>query len=159
MSSASRSQRYAWFFGMLVLSLLLDQGTKVWARHDLRFHSIHVVDGYWDFHLAQNTGGAFSFLGDLPHGRAILTGTGLIILVGIFVWMQRSSDRRLLPAAALGLIAGSAIGNLYDRLTLGSVTDFIYWHVHRHSWPIFNIADALLCVGVGLLLLFGSPKK
>lgn len=159
MSSVNRAQRYAWFFAMLVVSLLLDQGTKVWARKALRFHSTTVVKDYFDFHLAQNTGGAFSMLGDLPHGPLILTVSGVLILVAIFVYMHRAADARLVPAAALGLIAGSAIGNLYDRVNMGSVTDFIYWHVHQHSWPIFNIADALLLVGVGLLLLVGTPRK
>ena len=54
---------------------------------------------------------------------------------------------------AYGLVAGGALGNLIDRMHQGAVTDFVRWHVHTHMWPIFNVADAALLVGVGLLFL------
>jgi signal peptidase II len=50
-------------------------------------------------------------------------------------------------------VGGGAIGNLVDRVMYGRVTDFIVWKYHGHEWPAFNIADAALCIGVGLMLL------
>jgi signal peptidase II len=63
----------------------------------------------------------------------------------------------------LALVLGGAIGNLYDRVTLGYVVDFLYFHYQTFYWPAFNVADSAICVGVTLLLLDSfkkdSPKK
>ena len=60
---------------------------------------------------------------------------------------------------AYGLIVGGAVGNLFDRVAFGKVTDFVLWHYHEHFWPIFNVADACLVSGVGLMLLFGFRRR
>jgi signal peptidase II len=54
---------------------------------------------------------------------------------------------------ALGLVGGGALGNVLDRMMYGKVTDFIVWHYKHHEWPAFNVADAALCVGVGLMIV------
>ncbi len=159
MPLAKSTLRYVLFATLLVSSVSCDQGTKTWARRALDGGDIPVVRGFWDFHLAQNSGGAFSLLQDLPGGRWWLTLVGLALLVVIFVWMRRHAAQSWLSSAALGLVAGGAIGNLYDRITHGSVTDFIYWHWHARSWPVFNIADAALLASAVLLLLFGRAAR
>jgi signal peptidase II len=160
MAPAKRTLRYLLFLGLLVSSVSCDQGTKTWARHTLAGREdISVIREYWDFHLAQNTGGAFSMFRDLPGGRYWLTVIGIGLLAIVFVWVRRNVENGWVPSAALGLIAGGAIGNLYDRIVYGSVTDFVYWHWHARSWPIFNVADAMLLIGVGLLLLFGPSTR
>jgi signal peptidase II len=55
-------------------------------------------------------------------------------------------------------VLGGAIGNLYDRVTLGYVVDFLYFHVNTFYWPAFNVADSAICVGVGALLLDSFKK-
>jgi signal peptidase II len=61
----------------------------------------------------------------------------------------------------LALVLGGAIGNLSDRITLGYVVDFLYFHYERLVWPAFNVADSAICVGVGLLFLdsFKKPSE
>ncbi len=153
MPLAKQTLRYLLFVGLLVSSVSCDQGTKVWARHTLSGHADNsVIPCFWEFHLAQNPGCAFSLFRDLPGGRYFLSVVGLVLLVALFVWLRRLSDGRWLPVAALALIAGGAVGNLFDRVAFGRVTDFVFWHWHERPWPVFNIADALLLVG-GLLMV------
>jgi signal peptidase II len=60
---------------------------------------------------------------------------------------------------AYALIVGGATGNLVDRLHEGAVTDFVRWHIHDHMWPVFNVADAVLLVGVIFLIVAGSGTR
>ncbi len=139
------------------LSFLADQITKYWARAALldgdKRTPITVIQNYFDFELSYNPGSAFGMFGSTSGARVFLTVVG-IIAIGMILWMlykAREDQQRL--AVALALIIGGAIGNLYDRILFGEVTDFIVWRINEHRWPTFNIADAVLCVGVGLLFL------
>jgi signal peptidase II len=163
------------FFIVGFLSLAADQASKIWARHTLPVVSvtpglksedcmipyqmaerkcfgkpISVVADFWDWELSMNTGSAFSMFAGK---RAVLTAIGLLACVGMF-WMlhKARSDRKILHWA-LGFVAGGAIGNLFDRIYFGSVTDFISWHYKTHHWPVLNVADVVLVVGVGLMLI------
>jgi signal peptidase II len=159
MALAKTSLRYILFTTLMVLSVSCDQGTKIWARDALPGRSISVIDGYWDFHLAQNPNGAFSLLRNVPGKRVILTVIGLGLLTAMFFWLRKTVHQGTLACVALALLAGGAIGNLSDRIVLGSVTDFVYWHGRTWSWPVFNVADALLLVGIGLMLIGGRAPK
>ena len=81
----------------------------------------------------------------------------------IFLLKKHSQDNQQnekLFCLGLALVLGGAIGNLYDRITLGYVVDFLNFHINNHYWPAFNVADSAICVGVILLLLdsFKKPK-
>jgi signal peptidase II len=73
--------------------------------------------------------------------------------VVVIAYLRKTPVEATRVHIALGLVGGGAIGNLIDRVMYGKVTDFIVWKVGIHEWPAFNIADAALCVGVGLILL------
>jgi signal peptidase II len=92
-------------------------------------------------------------LQDIPGGRVLLTllAVGAFLLVLYYLRKTPIDNTRL--HIALGLVGGGAIGNLVDRVIYGKVTDFVVWKVGVHEWPAFNIADAALCIGVGLMLL------
>lgn len=160
MAIAKQTLRILWFVGVLVLSLSCDQGTKTWARHSLRGHpDIVVIDGYWKFHFTENPAAAFSILRGVPGARVILSVVGIAILGMVFVWARRAAKDSWGQTIALGIIAGSAIGNLYDRIVIGRVTDFVVWHWRdRAQWPVFNVADAGLLIGIALLLLSSSRR-
>jgi signal peptidase II len=163
------------FAVILVATLAVDQGSKVWARtlpvmpsgcaqpEDLvAFHCAGVpqpvVDGFWDWELAYNPGAAFStfasFTG-LTGMKVILSLIAVLALVGITVLALRAAPDERIKRLAYALIAGGALGNLVDRLRDGAVTDFVRWRIHDHRWPIFNLADAALLVGVIVLMLDG----
>jgi signal peptidase II len=156
-SAPSARRKYTLFAIFTIVSLVLDQWTKVLARRDLRprgpFRPKVIIDGYFDLRYAENPGVAFSMLQDVPGGRVLLTllAVGAFLLVLYYLRKTPIENTRL--HVALGLVGGGAIGNLVDRVIYGRVTDFIVWKVGVHEWPAFNIADAALCIGVGLMLL------
>jgi len=134
---------------------MIDQTTKAWATRSLRLGGDKsVISGFLNFAYAQNTGVAFSMLdqgGDT--GRwglsvvAFIAGT----LVLYFFWRTPRNDDRILGALAL-LLAGIA-GNVTDRLRLGFVVDFIDVQFGSWHYPTFNVADAAICIGAGLLII------
>jgi signal peptidase II len=167
-------------FAVIVLATLAaDQGSKVWAHmlpvtpagcaqpaELLAYRCAGVpqpvVDGYWDWELAYNPGIAFSTFAAVT-GRAgmqvILALFAALALVGIAVLALRTDPAERWKRAAYALVAGGALGNLVDRLHDGAVTDFVRWRIHEHRWPIFNVADAALVVGVVVLLIDGMRPR
>lgn len=132
-----------------------DQITKLWARDTLRnAPAVTVIDGYLDLAYHENPGIAFGLFRKLPGRRFILTGLGLVVLVIVWRVVRQIQNRRYLAGIAFAVVAGGAIGNMVDRIYIGRVVDFVVMHwQHRYTWPAYNVADAALCVGVGLLLL------
>jgi signal peptidase II len=145
------------FVALLVTTLALDQGSKAWARTALDLHaSTTVVPGYWDWQLEANPGAAFSsFLG----AKVLLMVIAAAASAFVILTASRTAPHERLKRGALAVIAGAALGNLLDRVLAGAVTDFIHWHIHDHMWPIFNVADAALVIGVALLVVAGIGKK
>jgi len=123
-----------------------------------------VIRGIWDWELAMNTGVAFSTLADV--GGAGVGGAQLVLaliaaiaLIALGIAAARTRPDQYLRLAALALVGGGALGNLVDRIRQGAVTDFIRWRAGSHVWPIFNVADAALLVGVVLLLIESALAK
>jgi signal peptidase II len=145
------------FAAAAVLSIVLDQWTKVLARTHLKplgpWGGKTVIANYFDLRFSENTGVAFGMFQRLPGGRLWLTLIALVALLLVGYYLLKSGPRQTRLHLALGLVGGGAIGNLVDRIAFGRVTDFIVWHVGRHEWPAFNIADAALVVGVALMAL------
>ena len=141
---------------VVALVLAADQTTKTWALDNLRSGPRHVI---WtlQFNLTFNSGIAFS---QATGSTVLVTIVGLVILSVLVVVAYRS--RGTYTAAAFGLVIGGAAGNLADRLVRhhgGAVIDFI----DLRWWPVFNLADAAVSIGVVLLvggaLLRGQPVK
>lgn len=134
---------------------MIDQSTKAWAVRRLRLgQDISVIPGFLNLAYAQNTGVAFSMLDD--HGDTGRWGLSIVamvaaVLVIYFFWRTPRTDDRILGALAM-LLAGIA-GNVVDRLRLGFVVDFIDVQFGQWHYPTFNVADAAICVGAGLLIL------
>ena len=107
---------------------------------------VDLIDGVLTFRLTYNPGGAFGILRGVPGFFLIAT----VVVVGIVIaWARHLEDARW--AVALGLVFGGGLGNLVDRLfrdTDGQVVDFVDLHV----WPVFNLADSAIVIGVGLIL-------
>jgi signal peptidase II len=152
-------RRWKWFTAFGVFILVADQLSKYWARNalpaDARGYGIPVpiIENFWDWRLSYNTGSAFGLFSSVDGARIFLTIVGLVAM-GAIVWMvHKATDDQRRLAAALGLVGGGAIGNVIDRVLYGKVTDFVVWKWYTHEWPTFNVADAALCVGVGLLFI------
>jgi signal peptidase II len=122
-----------------------------------------VWDPVWRMTYAENPGAAWGMLRDLPaglrHGFFVAMS---LAAVGFMLWYYRRlrPDQRWMQVA-IALVLSGAVGNLLDRLARGYVVDFVQWHWwHRPDlyWPIFNLADSLIFVGVGMLLLHGDKR-
>lgn len=145
------------FVGVLLGTTGFDYGSKQWARSELAIgQPVPVVDGFWDWELAMNDGAAFS---SLRGSQVLLSLIALGALVVLGVMAHRSQPHQHLRRIALAVIAGGAIGNLIDRVRDGAVVDFVRWKAGGHAWPIFNVADAALVIGVMLLLLDGVLER
>ena len=121
---------------------------------------VSVIENFWDWRLSYNTGSAFGMFSNASYSRVFLTVVGLVAM-GAIIWMvHKAKDDQKRLAVGLGLVGGGAIGNVVDRVLYGKVTDFVVWRWYEHEWPTFNVADAALCVGVGLLFLdMGKQAK
>ena len=153
----SPARKYVLFGIFAVISIGFDQWTKALARDALRplgpYRPKVVIDGFFKLRYSENRGVAFGMLQEMTGGRVVLTLMAVGAFALVLYYLRKSEAHATRLHVALGLVGGGAIGNLIDRLMYGRVTDFIVWHVKDHEWPAFNIADAALCVGVGLMVL------
>jgi len=150
------NRKYVIFGVLAAVTLFLDQWTKMLAREhlpQLGHRGRVIIDGFFNLRFSENTGVAFGMAQSLPGGRILLTLVALGALVLVLHYLRKSDERHLRMHVALGLVGGGAVGNLVDRIMYGRVTDFIVWYYRSHEWPAFNIADAALVAGVGLMVL------
>jgi len=131
-----------------------DLWTKALATDQLDYGVPVEILPVFNLTLQHNTGAAFSFLSDAG-GWQRWFFSGIAIVVGLFLlgWLLRLPAGQKTLAASLSLILGGAMGNLWDRLQLGYVVDFISVHYHDYYFPAFNIADSAITIGAGLMLL------
>ncbi len=146
--------------GLALIVLLGDQASKYWILNGLDLPALGSVAllPVLNLTMVWNHGVTFGLMAGLGGaGPWLLTAVavGVVLLLG--VWMRRT-DRRPV-AAAQGAIVGGAIGNVIDRLRFGAVVDFIHAHAFGWSWYVFNVADAAIVCGVGVLLLDGVLER
>lgn len=130
-----------------VLVIAADQSSKLWAQRSLQTdHEITVISGWLWFRLTSNSGAS---LGLLRGHNLLFVAVSVLVVVAVSVIVLRGTPDTV-GGAALGAVAGGAIGNLVDRIRLGSVIDFI----EIHLWPTdFNLADAAIRLGVLVFVL------
>ena len=142
------------WYGLALLIVLLDQYTKDLASASLTYARPERVFSWFNLSLHHNTGAAFSFLNDAGGWqRYFFSAIAILVSVILMVWLYRMPGSHRLLALGLGLILGGAVGNLWDRLTLGYVVDFISVHYRNYYFPAFNIADAAISVGAVCMLI------
>ena len=118
-----------------------------------------LIDGFLQFVLRENEGAAFSLFQGWTFFLVTISIVALVIVVGIF-FSKKVHSRLIL--FALGCMTSGIIGNLYDRaFNAGRVRDFIDVYIGDYHWPTFNVADSMLCIGVGLLIIANlrTPKE
>ena len=140
----------------------LDQATKHAVLRLLGYAEEKVIiDGFFKFVHWGNTGAAWSLFHGNNTALAIVSAVALVVL---FLARRHFAGDTRVGQAALGLMFGGIIGNLIDRLTVGHVIDFLYFHVETRGgreagFPAFNVADSAICVGVGLLFLLSWKRE
>lgn len=144
------------FYGAIILVLVADQASKAWVMRNLPYGSSMDLAPWlspiFSLTKVRNTGVAFGMFPQLGRLPVVLSA---LVVVGVLLFRHKLPVTDYWLHAALGLVVGGAIGNnLLDRLLLGYVIDFIdvnFWPLA--SWPVFNLADSAIVVGVGILLL------
>ncbi|MGH7865110.1 MAG: signal peptidase II [Candidatus Binataceae bacterium] len=136
--------------------IVLDQATKLLVGAQMELgESIPIITNYLDLTYTQNPGAAFSMFANLSSqyrlAFLIALSTGAIV---VLLWLLVQNERVSLTSFALALVLAGASGNLIDRARLGRVIDFVRVH-YREDWsyPIFNVADSAISVGVALIIL------
>ena len=153
--NTTRAQGLAVWVFLALLIALADQGTKQFIGSWLAPGETRGVTGFFNLVLVFNRGAAFSFLSDAAGWqREFFIGVALIASVLIFALLWRRPGDGLF-CAGLALILGGALGNLWDRIALGHVVDFLDFHAFGYHWPAFNLADSAITVGVALLIIDG----
>ena len=146
-----RCLRPSTFYVIVALVFVCDQLSKAWVRdqfHNVWGQSRPLIGNAFALTLTQNTGGAW---GLLPQGNLIFVGFAAVAVIALLFAYHRMQRIELLVGGAFALALGGALGNLLDRLRFGYVVDFFDARIIH--WPIFNIADSAISLGIMLLLL------
>lgn len=144
---------------LALVVLVLDIATKRWVE-SLVLHGQQIpLTGFFNLVLTYNAGAAFSFLSDASGWQrwffsAIAAGAS-----GLIIYLLRKHAADKLFCIALSLILGGALGNLWDRISLGHVVDFLDFHVNNYHWPAFNVADSAIFLGAMLLIIDSFRHK
>jgi signal peptidase II len=142
------------FWSLVVAGLALDLWSKSvvfgWLEQKPG-NSVSIIDGFLRLVMALNQGAAFGIATGKHQLLAAVSFVALIVIVVVFLF---SGSRSKVVHVALALFGAGICGNLWDRLfNHGQVRDFIDVYYRDYHWPAFNLADSMLCIGVGLLVL------
>lgn len=145
-------------YGIIIalITLALDQYSKYWmmVEYALPARGTVEITSFFNLVTVWNTGVSFGMFNEMGADNATILIVFAAVLTAVLLgWLWRAQHRLL--AGALGLVVGGALGNIIDRVQYGAVFDFLDIHAMGYHWPAFNIADAAICVGVGLILLDG----
>lgn len=148
------------WYAVALAVVVLDWLSKQWALAALPYATPQPLLPVLDLTLVYNRGAAFSFLSDAGGWQRWLFGAiALAASITISVWIARLPRQAVWMPLALALVLGGALGNLYDRIVLGHVVDFISAHWGEHYWPAFNVADSAICGGAAIIVLLTFLEK
>lgn len=142
------------FFLVALIVVALDQISKFFIRANMALGQSIPEEGFFRVTYGTNEGGVF---GLFANQAFLITLTAIVGIAAILVYSRYPQANRVLVRIALGLLLGGAVGNLIDRIRFGEVVDFI----DVGAWPVFNVADSAVVVGVILIiyyLLFGQKR-
>ena len=144
---------------LALVVLVLDIATKRWVE-SLLLHGQQIpLTGFFNLVLTYNTGAAFSFLSDASGWQRWFFSAIAASASGLIIYLLRKHAADKLFCIALSLILGGALGNLWDRISLGHVVDFLDFHVSNYHWPAFNVADSAIFLGAMLLIIDSFRHK
>lgn len=157
--------RLPWhWYAIAFVVIVLDQWTKFAISSSFSYNERLEIAPFFNLTLRHNYGVAFSLFDNIGGGqRWPLSALALIVSTVLLVWIFRKGKQFSFETLGLALVLGGAIGNLYDRVSLGYVVDFVEWHYGGYYWPAFNIADSAISIGAVCLLIdlvfFSKPRS
>jgi signal peptidase II len=151
--------RFQWL-SLSAIIVFLDQFTKHLVLKYLALNQSVALAPFLNLSLTFNHGAVFGFLNNAAIWPRyfLMVFTGILTLI-VFVWMLRAKSKQPLLLLGLALIFGGALANLFDRVTIHYVVDFIDFYISDWHWPVFNVADSAICCGVAFVLLHLSCEN
>ena len=141
------------------LVFLSDQFVKIQAIKLVTDEQFIKINSYLYLVHFKNQGASFSFLSDAGGWQRYFLSVVASIASVFIIFMIKKNKENICLALGLSLILGGALGNLYDRISLGHVTDFLYFHFNEFYWPAFNIADSAITIGAAIIIYESIFKK
>lgn len=144
-----------------IIVFFLDQFTKYWITHVISLYDSKVIiPGFFDLVNIRNRGAAFGFLNspDIEWQFWLFLGAAFVAIIVIFFLARTAQPGEILLFLGLGCIFGGAIGNLFDRVRIHAVIDFLDFYIGDWHWPAFNVADIAICCG-GILVFLSIFNK
>ncbi|HIF18445.1 MAG TPA: lipoprotein signal peptidase [Cycloclasticus sp.] len=133
---------------------ILDQSSKLWVVSYFQLYESMPLLPLLNLTYVHNEGAAFSFLSSAGGWqRWFFVVIALIATTVLVIWLKRLKPTEKWMAVTISLVLGGAIGNLYDRISYGYVIDFIDVYYQSHHWPVFNVADSAISIGVVMMLM------
>ena len=140
------------YYIIALLVIAADQLTKWLVVKKMEYgESIEIIENYLYITSHRNRGAAWGILQGQMWFFYLIT---VVVLIGIIYYIQKLSKESKLLGVALGLMLGGAIGNFIDRVIRKEVVDFVHTYIFNYSFPVFNVADSALCIGVALLIIY-----
>ena len=141
------------YYLLFVVLVSLDQFTKQIFMSSYDLGQSIFVNSYLNWTYLQNTGAAFSIMADGGFiQKTFLLSVSVLVSIWLIFWIQKTSSSHLQKLFGQFLLLSGAVGNLIDRAQFGFVIDFIDVHVNGFYWPVFNLADSFIFLGVVLIL-------
>jgi len=137
----------------------IDLYTKYLTQQAFTFGEKLYVTSFFDLVRYHNEGAAFSFLADAGGWQKWFFTAISVIASIVIIYLLKKHHSEKLFSIGLALVLGGALGNLYDRVTLGYVVDFLSFHLYGFYWPAFNVADSAISIGVVCLLWDSFQQK
>ena len=145
--------KYKGYYLLFLVLVLLDQLTKQIFISSFDVGQSIIINTYLSWTYLQNTGAAFSILADGGGvEKAFLLAVSVLVSVIVVLWIHKTSEYQCQKLYGQFLLLSGAVGNLIDRAQYGYVVDFIDMHVNGFYWPVFNLADSFIFIGVMLLV-------
>ena len=142
---------WLWLSGFV---FVLDQSVKWLVIQEFSLYEQMPLLPFFSLTLAYNPGAAFSFLGDASGWqRWFLSAIAIVVSAMLVGWLKQLRKNETWLACSLALVLGGALGNLYDRLVNGQVTDFLLFYYKNWYFPAFNLADVGITIGATMLVL------
>ncbi len=161
MALLEKVKRSGWrLLWISVLVFILDQWTKYMASSQLELYVPNKITEFFNLTLMHNEGVAFSILADQSGWqRYFIAAVASAIVIWLLYWLSQNRRSMKLQNTALVLVIGGALGNIWDRVVLGYVVDFVELHYAGYYWPAFNVADSAICAGAVLLIIDAFKNK
>lgn len=140
------------YYLLALFVIVLDQITKLLIVKNMELgESIQVIENFLNITSHRNPGAAWGILAGQMWFFYIVT---VIVVIGLVYYIQKMAKTHILLGISLGLMLGGAIGNFIDRVLRKEVVDFVDTYIFGYDFPVFNVADSALTVGVVLLMIF-----